>query len=51
MGNVKIENVYFSYDKNTSLIEDFSFEAKAGETIAIVGPTGCGKTTLVNLLM
>ena len=51
MGNVKIENVYFSYDKNTSLIEDFSFEAKAGETVAIVGPTGCGKTTLVNLLM
>lgn len=50
-GNVKIENVYFSYDKNTSLIEDFSFEAKAGETVAIVGPTGCGKTTLVNLLM
>ena len=51
IGNVKIENVYFSYDKNTSLIEDFSFEAKAGETVAIVGPTGCGKTTLVNLLM
>ena len=51
IGNVKIENVYFSYDKNTSLIENFSFEAKAGETVAIVGPTGCGKTTLVNLLM
>lgn len=50
-GNVKIENVYFSYDKSISLIQDFSFEAKAGETIAIVGPTGCGKTTLVNLLM
>lgn len=50
-GNVKIENVYFSYDKSVSLIQDFSFEAKAGETIAIVGPTGCGKTTLVNLLM
>ena len=33
------------------MIEDFSFEAKAGETVAIVGPTGCGKTTLVNLLM
>lgn len=51
MGNIKINNMYFSYDKNTSLIEDFSFEAKSGETIAIVGPTGCGKTTLVNLLM
>lgn len=50
-GNIKIENVYFSYDKDSSLIEDFSFEAKVGETIAIVGPTGCGKTTLVNLLM
>ena len=46
-----MRNVYFSYDKNTSLIEDFSFEAKVGETVAIVGPTGCGKTTLVNLLM
>ena len=50
-GNIKIENVYFSYGKDSSLIEDFSFEAKVGETIAIVGPTGCGKTTLVNLLM
>lgn len=50
-GNVKFENIYFSYDKNVPLIKDFSFEAKAGETIAIVGPTGCGKTTLVNLLM
>lgn len=50
-GNIKISNMYFSYDKSTSLIEDFNFEAKSGETIAIVGPTGCGKTTLVNLLM
>ena len=50
-GNIKISNMYFSYDKKNSLIEDFSFEAKSGETIAIVGPTGCGKTTLVNLLM
>ena len=50
-GNIKISNMYFSYDKKNSLIEDFSFEAKPGETIAIVGPTGCGKTTLVNLLM
>lgn len=50
-GNIKITNMYFSYDKSIPLIEDFSFEAKSGETIAIVGPTGCGKTTLVNLLM
>lgn len=50
-GNIKITNMYFSYDKSIPLIEDFSFEAKPGETIAIVGPTGCGKTTLVNLLM
>lgn len=50
-GNIKIRNVSFSYDKKKPLIKDFNFEAKAGETIAIVGPTGCGKTTLVNLLM
>ena len=50
-GNIKINNMYFSYEKNNPLIENFSFEAKPGETIAIVGPTGCGKTTLVNLLM
>ena len=50
-GNVKIEKIHFSYNKNIPLIQDFSFEAKAGETVAIVGPTGCGKTTLVNLLM
>lgn len=50
-GNIKISNMYFSYDKKTPLIENFSFEANQGETIAIVGPTGCGKTTFVNLLM
>ena len=50
-GNITIDNMYFSYDKNISLIEEFSIEVKCGETIAIVGPTGCGKTTLVNLLM
>ncbi|MGN0143877.1 MAG: ABC transporter ATP-binding protein [Clostridium sp.] len=50
-GHIEISNMCFSYDKKTSLIEDFSFEAKPGETIAIVGPTGCGKTTFVNLLM
>ncbi len=50
-GNISIENVYFSYVKERPLIEDFSLEAKSGERIAIVGPTGCGKTTLINLLM
>ena len=43
--------MYFSYDKNKPLIRGLSFEAHHGEMIAIVGPTGCGKTTLVNLLM
>ena len=51
IGNIEIRNVDFSYDKKKPLIENFNFNAKAGETIAIVGPTGCGKTTLVNLLM
>ena len=50
-GEIKIEDVYFSYEEGQRLIEGFSFEAKSGETIAIVGPTGCGKTTLINLLM
>lgn len=50
-GNISIENVYFSYVKERPLIEGFSLEAKSGERIAIVGPTGCGKTTLINLLM
>lgn len=50
-GNISIENVYFSYVKEKPLIEGFSLEAKSGERIAIVGPTGCGKTTLINLLM
>ncbi|AGF57678.1 ATP-binding cassette subfamily B protein/subfamily B ATP-binding cassette protein MsbA [Clostridium saccharoperbutylacetonicum] len=50
-GNVKFENVSFSYDKKVSLIEDFSVDIKKGSTIAIVGPTGAGKTTMVNLLM
>lgn len=50
-GNITIDNMSFSYDKNISFIEDFSIKVKGGETIAIVGPTGCGKTTLVNLLM
>lgn len=50
-GNISIENIYFSYVKERPLIEGFSLEAKSGERIAIVGPTGCGKTTLINLLM
>lgn len=50
-GNVKFDHVGFSYTKGTSLITDVSFEAKPGQMIAIVGPTGAGKTTLINLLM
>ncbi len=50
-GNVAFNNVAFSYDKNKRLIEDFNFFAPAGKKIAVVGPTGCGKTTLINLLL
>ena len=50
-GDVKFEHVRFSYDVEKPLIEDLSIDVKQGETIAIVGPTGAGKTTLVNLLM
>ena len=50
-GNVKVENVSFSYLPDQHLIEDFNLEVKPGQRIAIVGPTGCGKTTLINLLM
>lgn len=50
-GNVKIENVSFSYTKEKPLITDFSLDVKSGSHIAIVGPTGCGKTTFINLLM
>lgn len=50
-GHVEFERVSFSYDPETSLIEDLSFEARPGHTVAIVGPTGAGKTTLVNLVM
>ena len=51
IGNVKFENVSFSYTPEKPLIEGFSFEATKGKRVAIVGPTGCGKTTLINLLM
>ncbi|MDE7438899.1 MAG: ABC transporter ATP-binding protein/permease, partial [Clostridia bacterium] len=50
-GNVEFENVYFSYTADKKLIENFNLKAKEGQRIAIVGPTGCGKTTLINLLM
>ena len=50
-GTVDIEHVAFSYDKDKPLITDLSLHVNAGESIAIVGPTGAGKTTLVNLLM
>ena len=50
-GQVDIRDVAFSYDKDKKLIEHFSFHAEPGMKIAIVGPTGCGKTTFINLLM
>ena len=50
-GTVDIEDVYFSYVPDQYLIEDFNLHVKPGQRIAIVGPTGCGKTTLINLLM
>jgi ATP-binding cassette subfamily B protein len=51
VGRVEFENVSFSYDPETPLIDDLSLAVKPGQTVAIVGPTGAGKTTLVNLLM
>ena len=50
-GSIHIDNLKFSYTKNQKLIEDFSLHVHPGQTIAIVGPTGCGKTTFINLLM
>ena len=50
-GNVEISHVKFGYDKNKEIIHDFSVDIKAGQKVAIVGPTGAGKTTIVNLLM
>lgn len=50
-GRVDIEDVYFSYVPDKKLIEDFNFHVKPGQRVAIVGPTGCGKTTIINLLM
>ena len=50
-GEIRLEHVYFSYRADQKLIEDFNLAVKPGQRVAIVGPTGCGKTTLINLLM
>ncbi len=50
-GTVEMENVYFSYVPEKKLIQNFDLQVKPGQRVAIVGPTGCGKTTVINLLM
>lgn len=50
-GSVEMEDVYFAYEPDQKLIEDFNLSVRPGQRVAIVGPTGCGKTTLINLLM
>lgn len=50
-GNVDLQKVYFSYNPEVPLIEDFNLKVEPGQRIAIVGPTGCGKSTVINLLM
>ena len=50
-GSVELYNVAFSYDPEVSLIRDLNLKVKPGQRVAIVGPTGCGKTTIINLLM
>lgn len=50
-GRVALEHIYFSYDPGRKLIEDFNLYVRPGMRVAIVGPTGCGKTTMINLLM
>ena len=50
-GEVELSGVYFSYVEDKKLITDFNLDVKPGQRVAIVGPTGCGKTTLINLLM
>ena len=50
-GKIDLEHVYFSYSADKKLIQDFNLSVEPGQRIAIVGPTGCGKTTLINLLM
>ena len=49
-GNVSLENVYFQYTPEKKLIQNFNLKVKPGQRVAIVGPTGCGKTTVINLL-
>lgn len=51
VNNLSFENVSFSYDPSVPLIQNFSFNIKKGDHIALVGPTGCGKTTMINLIM
>lgn len=50
-GDIKVDNVSFSYSPDKELIRDFNISVKKGRRVAIVGPTGCGKTTIINLLM
>lgn len=50
-GNIEFKHINFGYDKNNAIIKDFNVNVKNGEKVAIVGPTGAGKTTMVNLLM
>ncbi len=50
-GNISLDSVYFSYTKDKPFIKNISLDIKTGEKVAIVGPTGCGKTTLINLIM
>ena len=50
-GKIELENVCFSYDKSKELIKNFNLKVKPGQRVAIVGPTGCGKSTVINLLM
>ena len=50
-GKVDLEHVYFSYSPETKLVQDFNLHVQPGQRVAIVGPTGCGKTTIINLLM
>lgn len=51
LGEINLEHIWFSYREEKKLIQDFNLSVKPGQKIAIVGPTGCGKTTLINLLM
>lgn len=50
-GSLRFSDVFFSYSPETKLIQDFSLDVKTGQRIAIVGPTGCGKSTIINLLL